>query len=267
MFEYALYSSFIQRGVAAKIDISMYSEQQCHNGYELERIFNIKGIYCTPGEKKVAKVLGKILYLTVKHPYKERPVDQYIFNRKISAMSFGFLKGYWQSEKYFKNAEGLIRQKLSFPEITDAVNKETLQRIQSSNSVSLHVRRGDYLTDGRACTLGLNYYNAAISHLKEKTKDLVFYVFSDDIEWARQNVREASTVFINGNKGDKSYIDMQLMSACKHNIIANSSFSWWAAWLNNNASKIVIAPQIWMPDMKNTRDLIPESWVQLPNEF
>ena len=267
MFEYALYSSFIKRGVSAKIDLSMFLEQECHNGYELERIFSIKGIYCTPVEKKIVKGLGKVLYLMINHPYKERPVDQYIYNSKVSTISFGFLKGYWQSEKYFGGAESLIRQKFSFPEIADSVNKETQQKIQSTNSVSLHIRRGDYLTDGRSWTLSLEYYRAAISYLKEKTKDPFFYIFSDDMEWAKEKIKESNALFINGNKGDKSYIDMQLMSTCKHNIIANSSFSWWGAWLNNNPAKIVIAPQVWMPGMSGNKDMIPNDWVLIPNTF
>jgi len=146
--------------------------------------------------------------------------------------------------------------------------KNNEQKIKEKNSVSLHIRRGDYLTMQKAIdTIGvcpLDYYDKAIREITRKIKNPTFFIFSDDINWVKENLKTNSpTIFVSGGKL-KDYEELILMSKCKHNIIANSSFSWWGAWLNNNPNKIVIAPKKWFKDTsKNTRDLIPESWLKL----
>ncbi len=124
---------------------------------------------------------------------------------------------------------------------------------------------GDYVNHpihGGICTM--DYYQQAIDIMKSKIVNPKFFIFSNDIEWCHSHLKLADAVYITGNKGENSYRDMQLMSMCKHNIIANSSFSWWGAWLNNNPDKIVIAPAKWFNDPKiNTRDLIPDDWIKI----
>ena len=142
----------------------------------------------------------------------------------------------------------------------------------ANNSVSVHVRRGDYVLDKNTQEFhgvcGVDYYLDAIKLIASKMDDLLLVFFSDDTEWAIEEFKNLpySLIFIDHNKGENSWKDMFLMSNCKHNIIANSSFSWWAAYLNQNQNKMVIAPKQWFADpTKNseTSDLIPESWIRL----
>ncbi|HED37756.1 MAG TPA: alpha-1,2-fucosyltransferase [Ignavibacteria bacterium] len=178
-----------------------------------------------------------------------------------------YLDGNWQSEKYFKNIENIIRKEITLKEKVNENLKRNMQEIKECNSVSLHIRRGDYTTVKVQCILKLcspEYYNQAIEFVKNKTKKPTFFIFSDDMEWVRNNIEtHTPTIFVSdGNL--KDYEELILMSRCKHNIIANSSFSWWGAWLNDNQNKIVIAPKKWFKDTsKNTKDLIPESWIKL----
>lgn len=175
--------------------------------------------------------------------------------------------GYWQSEKYFTEVAHEIRQAFTFQAPDNELNEELIREIKNSNAVSIHVRRGDFVTDPKTNQVhgccSIEYFERAISYVEKKLDYPVFYIFSDDINWVRNNLSILSPhFFIDHNKRD--YDDMRLMSVCSHNIISNSSFSWWAAWLNPNKNKIVVAPQKWFNDsQKDTRDLIPESWVKI----
>jgi hypothetical protein len=154
----------------------------------------------------------------------------------------------------------------------DPVSKskqEIINEIMDTNSVSLHVRRGDYLINPRAKQLlvvcDAEYYLKSVEIMSSKVERPHFYIFSDDIKWAKENIiMPFKTTFVGENGPRKSYEDLRLMSLCKHNIIANSSFSWWGAWLNENPNKIVIAPKQWFRSSeKDTKDLIPESWLKI----
>lgn len=181
-----------------------------------------------------------------------------------------YITGYWQCYKYFENVDDLLRKEFSFPEILDIDLIKVLTKIKKECSVSIHIRRGDYLNPDISHTHALcsfEYYNNAIIYMNSHLTNISYYIFSDDINWVKENfVLPANTTFISGNNGKNNYIDMQLMSECKHNIIANSSFSWWAAWLNTNVNKIIVAPKLWYSNELhnlNTIDLIPDSWVRL----
>lgn len=267
MFQYALALSFIHKGVPARLDISKFTTQHSHNGYELERIFNIAERYSTQTERAIIKLFSKLRHKILDTPYKEKPLWQWHYHAPVNALINGYLKGYWQCEKYFRDADLLVKKKFTFPPLQSEQNRKVLEKINSSNSVSLHIRRGDYLHTHISASLDKNYYLSAIEYIKLQIDKPYFFVFSDDINWAREHIQEAQMEFIYWNKNDKSYIDMQLMSQCRHNIIANSSFSWWGAWLNSNADKIVVAPQQWMPHLKNGSDVIPSEWITLPNYF
>lgn len=180
------------------------------------------------------------------------------------------LCGYWQGEKYFFDYKDEIRNDFRLARPLDKKNLKFLNDIDKCNSVSIHIRRGDYVSDPKtikihgSCTL--EYYKKAIEKIKKEVKRPVFFVFSDDPKWVRANFKFGSIRYIDWNKGINSYKDMELMSHCKHNIIANSSFSWWGAWLNNNPHKIVIAPKKWFNEIelqKEMKDLIPKKWIKL----
>ncbi len=130
--------------------------------------------------------------------------------------------------------------------------------------MSIHIRRGDFLNNERHNTDKNSYYKEAIELIENKVENPVFFVFSDDMDWVKTNLNaKHETNFIDFNDALTNFEDMKLMSACKHNIIANSSFSWWAAWLNRNENKIVIAPKKWLNDDSNTNDIIPETWIKI----
>lgn len=181
-----------------------------------------------------------------------------------------YLQGYFQSEKYFMHHAKQIRQDFSFLEPAVGQNADLLKRIQSENSVSVHVRRGDYVTLAAANnfhgTLPLEYYAAASEYISNKANGkLSFFVFSDDPEWVKGNLKlPGESTYIDWNREGKGYEDLRLMSTCRHHVTANSSFSWWGAWLGENNDKIVVAPQKWFADPTSvTSDLIPETWIRL----
>ncbi len=183
-----------------------------------------------------------------------------------------YIEGFFQTEKYFKKYEKEIREAFSFKVKPDKFNQYLIEQMGESNSVSVHIRRGDYVQKKRFqqvyATCSLDYYKRGVEYIASKFENPKLFVLSDDIQWAKANWDlPYETIFVDNNSGDKSYEDLRLMSNCKHNIIANSSFSWWGAWLNNNPEKIVIAPKKWFNDGRiNQDDVIPETWIRLDNE-
>lgn len=179
-----------------------------------------------------------------------------------------WMDGYFQSEKYFKTIRSEILKEFQPRIELDEVNKKIAENMKQTNSISLHVRRGDYVTNSAASqvhgTCNGEYYQKAIAHFEEMSEKSVFYIFSDDLSWAKENIKINSEVhYVDQNTGTNSYRDLFLMSQCKHHIIANSSFSWWGAWLNSNSKKTVIAPKRWYLDPKMvTDDIYPEEWLR-----
>jgi hypothetical protein len=191
-----------------------------------------------------------------------------------------YLSGYFQSEKYFSTIQDKIRQWYVPSKQLDDRNTTLLNEMKTKESVSLHVRRGDYTAasfNSFFGTLPDDYYRRAVAHINQQIKAPAFYIFSDDIAWCKTNLKVGdSPVFVEHNRGDDSFKDVLLMSGCKHNVIANSSFSWWGAWLNDNPSKTVVAPAKWFNQSYytgkgnvyptryyNTSDLIPSNWLRL----
>lgn len=182
-----------------------------------------------------------------------------------------YMDGYWQSERYFRDFAEVIRSDFSVSMPPSVQNAEWLDRIDDVMSVSVHVRRGDYVHDRQANdvhgTCSLEYYEQAICHLREHLDvEPVFFVFSDDPEWVQKNIifRGYSHYFVTNNDAITNYEDLRLMANCKHHITANSTFSWWGAWLNPAAEKIVVAPRRWFrTDNLSDVDLIPDSWLRV----
>ena len=268
MFEYTFGEQLRYLGYDVKYDISELQEYKVHAGYELENVFNLRLNYARDYELKKYKLTLWNRLLRKLNAHNSWIVQQdFSYNMKylqLNRKETLYLDGYWQSEKYFKNIVDKVRQKFIFPEL-DIKNKEYLNTIQNANSVSIHVRRGDYVNHplhGGICDLA--YYQRAIEYIKQKVNNPLFVIFSNDIEWCKSNLQLENSLYIADNSGDNSYKDMQLMSYCQHNIIANSSFSWWGAWLNNHEQKLVIAPSKWFNDPNyNTKDVIPASWYQI----
>lgn len=179
-----------------------------------------------------------------------------------------YLSGVWQSEKYFKDNESIIRKELTLKNKLGATTVDWMSRVGACNSISIHIRRGDYATNKKTQQFHgvcpLEYYDRAINLISEKISTPVFFIFSDDVEWVKEHFKIPYSVFYVSSNKTPDYEELLIMSKCKHNIIANSSFSWWGAWLNENKNKIVITPKKWFNVANiNTNDLIPSSWVKI----
>jgi hypothetical protein len=180
-------------------------------------------------------------------------------------MNFCLYIGYWQSEKYFLSMKEEVLDTFSFEKLAKSQKTfSILDLIENTNSISVHVRRGDYLLEGEKfgniCTT--QYYDKAIEKIKKHIVSPLFFVFSNDMEWVRKNIQIPNPYYIDWNQGADSWQDMFLMSRCKHNIIANSTFSWWGAWLNQSPQKMVIAPSHLLNGIE-TPDWIPDTWITI----
>jgi hypothetical protein len=207
-------------------------------------------------------------FLNGRHLFIERIQQRHTYISSIEKIKDNtYLYGYFQTEKFFVNIKDeIIRSLQLHPDIQISnENKKAILEIEAENSVSIHVRRGDY-TNSRFELLELdNYYLKAIEEIEKQLAHPKFFIFSNDLKWAKNNFSSLSIDFklVDINSTTQSYMDMILMSHCKHNIIANSSFSWWGAWLNNNPNKIVIAPKMWYKNEMDSKELIPEKWIRL----
>ena len=253
MFMYAAGRRLANKlGTEFKMDITGYRYYDLHK-YGL-KIFNIKERYYDQGVEasnlKIPQEVG------------------FSFQPNILNLSDNtYLKGYWQSDKYFKDIADIIKKEFIVVSPISQKNSYIYTHIRDENSVSLHVRRTDYITSPPTHavhgTCGPNYYRDAVEYFKTKIgKDIHFYVFSDDIAWCESSLKLKNSTFVNW--GNPNYEDFRLMVSCKYHIIANSTFSWWAAWLNRDKDKIVVAPKEWFRDKsRDTKDLYPEGWVRL----
>lgn len=279
MFQYAAGRALsLKHSVPLQLDVSGFMNYELHQGFELRRIFNCTGDIAS--EADVREILGWQFTSGVRrvvsrpsmaalrrNAFVIEPHFQYWSGIK-NAPSNCYITGYWQSEKYFSDITEKIRKDFSFKLPLEYKNFELANKISQTNAVSLHVRRGDYISDIKNSATyemcSLDYYKRSICNIAEKVDSPYFYIFSDDVAWARDNLKiEFMHQYIDHNRGTESYNDMRLMSLCKHHIIANSSFSWWGAWLNPSLEKIVIAPKHWFANQTNVQDLLPLGWIKL----
>ncbi|MDN3658332.1 alpha-1,2-fucosyltransferase [Ferruginibacter paludis] len=235
-------------------------------------IFNIEiNVAPVPVSKKYGShksIFTKIINRCIQ-PKPLRLIAEKEFNFNPSVLSLSdnvYLTGYWQSEYYFTGIEQIIRKdfvlKLPLPEHIQNLRAE----IETANAVCLHVRRGDFVNTTMHGTLGMEYYSEAVRLIKEKILNPVFYIFSDDINWCKKNiVTQGTAVYVDDEfAAEKARGHFSLMTACKHFIIPNSSFGWWAAWLGSYNDKIVIAPKIWFHNSKwDTKDIVPKNWIKI----
>lgn len=272
MFQYAIGRSLsLIHDVPLKLDISAFEDYD-DRAYSL-KYFKINGEIATALESArftKAKFL-KRSFEKLKPYYRRSIIVECCFDfdaNILNAPGDVYLDGYWQSEKYFAEIENIIRKEFAVKTAQEGKNLELAELIASTDSVSLHIRRGDYISDPETKKVhgicNLDYYSSCVEQLTEKLRNPHFFVFSDDPDWARDNLNLSYPMtLVNHNGMDKDYEDLRLMGQCKHHIIANSSFSWWGAWLCENPNKIVIAPERWFNDPNiNTNDLIPNTWIR-----
>lgn len=279
MFQYATGRAVAHRfGCELLLDVSSY-DKCVERNYEL-------GEWCihanTATEEDIARVLNfKCSSSLLGSLCKLLRVKQQkrVFKEKSFAYSDEILKvvppvyldGYWQSEFYFSSIANILRNDFILKTSFDTNNQCMINKIKESefNSVSLHIRRGDYVSNPQAANYhgvcSLSYYSSAVKYVTDRVTDPHFFIFSDDPEWVRENLKISHRVtLVDINGPGRGVWDMALMMNCRHHVIANSSFSWWGAWLNPNSEKIVVAPKVWFTGASHdTSDLIPHSWVRL----
>lgn len=279
MFQYAFGRGLINKGYDIVFDVTNYTPYYPHESIQLDDVFpnielpkmqegNFPLLFPKkqrfPGYYRIKRFLkGCFLkehyYFLSTHAYVPE-IEKKIKNNII-------FHGDWQTEKYFLHCKDDIRKQFTFPQFDEKDNIIIAKKMASENSVAIHVRKGEDYTNPlfvNICTL--DYYKKAIDIIKHKVKDPIFYIFTDSPEWVKSNFPELEYTLINWNEGDKAFRDMQLMANAKHNIIANSTFSWWGAWLNPNPDKVVISPRIFFnPVRKYNRktDIIPDSWIKV----
>lgn len=191
------------------------------------------------------------------HVVSEIEKDTYAFDPAVFQPRNAFVDGYWQSEKYFSDIREVLLKDFTFPVSSNPRNTALAEEMQTCPSVSIHVRRGDYL--GGFPVMDNAYFDPAMAYFREKYPDVHFYVFSNDLDWCREHLQGTDVSFVDWNTGEDSLFDMWLMTQCRHNIIANSSFSWWGAWLNTHEGQEVIAPKTWFYTNK-TPDVYAKGW-------
>ena len=280
MFQYAAGRSLsLSLETEYRIDISDFNNYSLHNGYELQKVFScdvplasksdVKSIIGGDFQRSFNDFLlyAGLDFFSNKSFYREK---SYNFSNNFFNLSPpAYISGYWQSEQYFSCISSQIRSDFTFiqPYSQDNLYVKDLIR-SSSSSISVHIRRGDYLTNNKANLFhglcSLLYYKDAVKYITDRIIDPTFFIFSDDPDWVNEYlILDFPTYIVNHNFGSESYNDMRLMSICDHHIIANSSFSWWGAWLNPSDKKIIIAPKQWFANSTAPKDLLPNNWISI----
>ncbi len=279
MFQHALGRSIsLSRNVPLRLDLRDFADYTLHNGYELNRVFGIDTEQADKAE--LTRVLGlragtRIRRLLMRKQLAAFRGRHFIMEQNltywpgISAVPDDcYLLGNWQSEKYFQQFRNEILADFSFNQPLTGLNLTFAVTIKSCNAVSLHVRRGDFASNpGTLAVHGLcslEYYRRAIDYVSSRVENPQFFIFSNDIPWAKDNLQISSPChYVTHNSAKDGHQDMRLMSLCRHHIIANSSFSWWGAWLNSSTEKLVIAPDKWFAIDLDSSDIVPSSWIRM----
>lgn len=267
--QYALYEKMKSIGKDVKLDLSwFYQEHEITSKRALE-LDNFPGIhYNTATKEEIDFLLGKRTIINKaleKIHLKTSPVyvEKQMYDPSIFTMDNIILEGYWACEGYYADRISNLQEQIQFPSNLSRENLDMKEKMQKGNSVSIHIRRGDYLTKenqkmfGGICTE--EYYKVAIQRIEDKVKNPYFYVFSDDPDYVKKQYEGREFSIVDINHGSDSYLDMYLMSQCKHNICANSTFSFWGARLNRNKEKMMIRPL----KQKNSDWYVPEIMKQL----
>lgn len=279
MFQYACGRALsLRTNQPLRIATDLFNGYALHNGFELNNIFKIDAPQATEAELErllgwqsnpmLRRLLGRptMRWATGRGWCNEPHFEYWPGINKVQASTY--LHGYWQSEKYFNEIADWIRRDFTFKIPWGAEDLAVRSRMKSQPSASLHVRRGDYANNKNQlvyATCGIDYYRDAIRTLRQQIPGIRFFVFSDDPDWvdATLSPEFGSMDTIRHNGGKRSANDMRLMSQANHHIIANSSFSWWGAWLNSSPEKIVVAPRRWFLNGNNDIDLIPRKWIRI----
>lgn len=275
LFQYAAYEYVKETypHVELSLDMFQYKYDAFHNGIEFQKIFStemneeIKQIECFRNMNKISKKYPSLFHVlknkligyrtfyddSINSPDKMDIVIKH-YNKCLFA-------GFYQNPQFVEKIECLLRKKIKKDQMLGPFNDELIKLIDGRISVSLHIRRGDYINISKYDVFnGLTYYENAIKLFYPYRNKLIFIVFSNDMDWVKDNLKlPDDVIYVDWNANEDSFKDMILMSKCTHNIIANSSFSWWGAWLNDNPEKIVIAPEFWFKGLHSC-NVVPSNW-------
>ncbi len=198
------------------------------------------------------------------------PERTFAFDPAVFSKNNTYFRGFWQTEKYFKDISDELRRELTLVSPMSNYSQKINTEIKKTNAISLHVRRAELVTNPVMTAFhGFcppEYYEKAIEYIASKVESPHFFIFSDDYEWSKNHFKTLKYPYTCvKNKADKNYEDLMLMAQCKHHIIPNSSFGWWGAWLNQSKNKMVIAPKQWFANApkSDTRDLLPNNYVTM----
>jgi hypothetical protein len=276
LFQYAAARRLaLRHGVPLKLDLGLYAP-----GYSRSyRLFHLAVAAAPASPAEIRRLRGGdwpagrlYRWLQARRPLpRRRWVAERRFTFDPEVLELGpavYLQGYWQSERYFADSAAALRRELTVATPPSAANRELAGVIAATIAVSVHVRRSDYLHPGVAQVHGVagpDYYRQAMDLVAGRSPGARFYLFSDDLGWARANIGFGHPVeYVDVNGPEAEYEDLRLMGLCRHHIIANSSFSWWAAWLGEGPDTMVIAPARWFAERgPDSRDLVPERWIRL----
>jgi len=272
MFQYALGRNLsLLHDVPLKIDSSyLQKENQSDRSLRIDG-FKTKLDEATPAEiyscrSSLQRFLDRLRLASKKKGVIEKEIGFYPKNLKRTK---GYFVGHWNDENYFKSSEEAIQKDFELKKPLGLSAQKIAGLIATEpESVSVHIRRGDYVSIAKVAAvhrvLPISYYIEAIKKITEQKSNAHFFVSSDDIGWAKENFPKNYPATFISSPEIPDYEELALMSSCKHNIIANSTFSWWGAWLNQNPQKIVIAPKQWFNDQnRGTGGLIPKTWLQI----
>jgi len=282
IFQYACARALaLNSGQRLKFCTDTFNSYNDHNGFEIAEVFGLDVDFASRDDLSQMIGWGRS-FPVVRRLMAKRPLaclaGRYILTERHArdwsallkrAQLGGYLHGYWQSQRFFSNQAEQIRADLSFCGELHGANLGIAHAITQCTSISVHVRRGDYVNNAKTSAMhgacSLEYYHNAIGMLLKRCPGARLFAFSDDPVWVSQMLKPyfPGMVLVDHNKGKDSYKDMWLMSLCHHHIIANSSFSWWAAWLTPCRDKIVIAPRRWFANGADSQDLIPDSWMSI----
>ena len=278
MFQYAFYKSCAAFDSETYADLTQYKTQKFHQGFELEKIFNVELRRANIKQiRKFGYASSKLDQLTQRFFRKKESYvrekcigyDTSIYEKMDTGIYFD---GFWQSYKYFISFQDALQADFQCKKELSLESKKLIDRIDD-HMVAVHIRRADFLDKRNAYLMNLcksKYYTLAINKVKEFINDPQFVFFSDDLNWVKENFCFDNSIFVDWNTGTDSYQDMIIMSYCKNIIMANSTFSWWGAWLNPlSKNKVVVCPRKWYNVSSvdgrfiNTDDLILPGWVTI----
>lgn len=285
LFQYAFGRNLaIRNNTELKLDLTNYKEDDLDRKYELH-LFNIPEKPTTHLDIQNIKYLPPSIFLKMRYWLTGRKINlnrlqlnndnirvqngyKFKIEDVLNSHDNMYYDGFWQFEKPFVGIKNILLNELTLKNPAPSHTLPLIEKINNTNSVSIHFRRGDYLNKmhyeefGSVCTM--EYYHKAVKKICGIINNPTFYIFSDDIEWVKKNFNISNpTTYVDNNCHSPCTEDLRLMSLCKHNIIPNSSFSWWGAWLNTNNSKVVISPKIWVKPDRFSYDISPSEWILL----